>query len=49
MNTHIMHLFSETDDTPPDLFVHLPPQSRFTALFSTALFAKGAMFFFSVK
>ena len=40
----IMHLCSQTDDTPPDLSVHLPPQSRFTALFSAALFARGALF-----
>lgn len=40
----LMHLCSQTDDTPPDLSVHLPPQSRFTALFSTALFARGALF-----
>lgn len=40
----LMHLCSQTDDTPPDLSVHLPPQSRFTALFSTALCARGALF-----
>lgn len=32
------------DDTPPDPAVHLPPQSRFTALFPTALFARSAPF-----
>lgn len=40
----LMHLRSQTDDTPPDLSVHLPPQSRFTALFSSAPFARGALF-----
>lgn len=40
----LMHLCAQTDDTPPDLSAHLPPQSRFTALFSTALFARGALF-----
>lgn len=40
----LMHRCSQTDDTPPDLSVHLPPQSRFTALFSAALFARGALF-----
>lgn len=39
-----MHLSSQTDDTPPDLSVHLPPKSRFTALFFAALFARGALF-----
>lgn len=42
-HTH-MHLCSQTDDTPPDLSVHLPLQSRFTALFFAVLFARGALF-----
>lgn len=42
--SRLMHLCSPTDDTPPDLSVHLPPQSRFTALFSNALLARGALF-----
>lgn len=40
----LMHLCSQTDDTPPDLSVHLPPESRFTALFFAALLARGALF-----